>query len=105
MRHFTLLLLSMFVFGFSASGQIKINKLFKAGGDLINAFTLSDDAVAEMSRRAVSALDSMNKIDTAAYAIRLDSVTKNLTVDGLTLNFKVYQRDEVNAFACGDGSV
>ena len=24
---------------------------------------------------------------------------------GLTLNFKVYQRDEVNAFACGDGSV
>lgn len=105
MKNFTLLLFSVFVFGLSASGQIKINKLFKAGGDLINAFTLSDDAVAEMSRRAVSALDSMNKVDTAAYAIRLDSVTQNLSIDGMTLNFKVYQRDEVNAFACGDGSV
>ena len=82
MKNITLLFFSVLVFGFSASGQIKINKLFKAGGDLINAFTLTDDAVAEMSRRAVLALDSMNKIDTSAYALRLDSITKDLSVDG-----------------------
>ena len=36
---------------------------------------------------------------------RLERLTKNIKVDGLDLNFKVYNVVDVNAFACGDGSV
>ena len=32
-------------------------------------------------------------------------MTENISVDGLKLNFKVYLTKDVNAFACGDGSV
>ena len=58
-----------------------------------------------MSRRAVAHMDSTNTIDTADYARRLARITDSLSVDGLSLNFKVYRTDELNAFACGDGSV
>ena len=40
------------------------------------------------------------------YTQRLRKLTKGITqVDGIPLNFKVYQTKEVNAFACADGSV
>ena len=39
------------------------------------------------------------------YSQRLKRLTENVKVDGLELNFKVYEVADVNAFACGDGSV
>jgi len=40
------------------------------------------------------------------YTIRLRRLTAGLNdVDGLPLNFQVYYKNEMNAFACADGSV
>ena len=47
----------------------------------------------------------MNQVDKTDYHRRLQRLTENISVDGLKLNFKVYLTKDVNAFACGDGSV
>ena len=40
------------------------------------------------------------------YGARLKRLTENITeVNGLKLNFKVYHVIDINAFACGDGSI
>ena len=42
----------------------------------------------------------------SAYNQRLHKLTMNLTeVNGIPLNFKVYEVIDINAFACGDGSI
>ena len=86
-----------------AQAQIKLGgktlnaqKLVQAGADMIKAVTLSDADIAALSRVSP---------DTSAYSQRLKRLTENVKVDGLELNFKVYEVADVNAFACGDGSV
>ena len=74
-------------------GGKKLNtaKLLDAGKDVAKAVTLSDSDIAQLSREAVA---------------RLKRLTEGITeVDGLPLNFKVYKVADVNAFACGDGSI
>ena len=97
-----------------AQAQIKLGgktlnaqKLVQAGADMIKAVTLSDADIAALSREAVEWMDSNNPVspDTSAYSQRLKRLTENVKVDGLELNFKVYEVADVNAFACGDGSV
>ena len=58
-----------------------------------------------MSKSAVEKMDQENQVDTSDYHRRLQRLTENISVDGLKLNFKVYLTKDVNAFACGDGSV
>ena len=59
-----------------------------------------------MSREAVEWMDAHNEIDTLVYDARLRDLTKGITeVNGLKLNFKVYYVVDINAFACGDGSI
>lgn len=98
-----------------ASAQLKIGgktlntkKIIQAGTDVVQAVTLSDADVARMSREAVEWMDANNPIadETTEYGARLKRLTGDITeVNGLKLNFKVYQVTDVNAFACGDGSI
>ena len=97
-----------------AQAQIKLGgktlnaqKLVQAGADMIKAVALSDADIAALSREAVEWMDNNNPVspDTSAYSQRLKRLTENVKVDGLELNFKVYEVADVNAFACGDGSV
>ena len=74
----------------------------------LQAATITDEQVQSYMRQYVAQLDASNKMCAAnsTYSRRLATLTKGLTdVDGLPLNFKVYQTDQVNAFACADGSV
>ncbi len=74
----------------------------------LQAATITDEQVQSYMRQYVAKLDASNKICAAnnSYSRRLATLTKGLTdVDGLPLNFKVYQTNQVNAFACADGSV
>lgn len=83
-------------------------RLLGAGAKVLQAGTISDDALAQYISQYVHKLDSANTVCAAndPYAIRLDSITKGLkSVDGIPLNFKVYKTNDVNAFACADGSV
>ena len=91
-------------------GGKKLNtaKLLDAGKDVAKAVTLSDSDIAQLSREAVAWMDANNPVadETTEYGAHLKRLTEGITeVDGLPLNFKVYKVADVNAFACGDGSI
>ena len=65
-----------------------------------------DVAVTLIERQSVAQLDQQNTIDNGAYIARLRRLMSKVTqVGDLSLNFKVYRTEDVNAFASGDGSV
>ena len=98
--------------GMTASAQfgkkINLGKALQAGKDVVSAVTLSDADIANMSKEYMAWMDAHNpltKPDTE-YGKRLEKLTGHIKeVDGLKLNFGVYEVIDVNAFACGDGSV
>lgn len=80
--------------------------LAQAATHAATALTLSDAQIIELSRQTVEHLDQTNKIENGSYNQRLTKIMKNVKApNGLDLNFKVYVTDEINAFACGDGSI
>lgn len=79
--------------------------LTSAVGKAAMAASISDEQIVELCRQSVAQLDAQNVIETGKYHQRLMKLVSGITVPGLTLNYKVYKKDEVNAFACGDGSV
>ena len=85
-----------------------LGKILSAGVQAYQAFTLTDDKMAEYVRESVAYMDRENPVAPAdnPYAVRLTKLTKGLSkVNGIPLNFKVYLVKDVNAFACADGSV
>lgn len=88
--------------------KIDVNKAEKAVKDVAKAVTLSDADVIALCRESVEWMDANNPIadESTEYGERLARLTKNLKeVNGLPLNFKVYHVIDINAFACGDGSI
>ncbi len=95
--------------------QIKIGnrtlntkKMLNAAADVASAIKLSDEDVADLCRESVKWMDQHNPVSApeSGYTRRLDSLMKKVgTIEGLTLNYKVYEVVDINAFACGDGSI
>lgn len=88
--------------------NINVSKLANAAKSTAAALTLSDAQMAEYVRESIEKMDSENTVPPAdsPYTQRLTRLTEGLTeVDGIPLNFKVYDVTDVNAFACPDGSV
>ena len=107
-RILSLLVLPLLLTGCSVLGGINWNEgqLAAAAGNALTAASLSNEDIVRLSAQTVAQLDAQNVIDNGAYAQRLAKVMSGInTVDGLPLNFKVYKTKEVNAFACGDGSI
>lgn len=91
-----------------ANAQFDAGRALSALVKGAQALTLSDNQVAAYVRESVNYMDSHNKVcgSGSPYTARLNRITANLkSADGIPLNFKVYQVNEVNAFACPDGSV
>ncbi|WP_162845221.1 M48 family metalloprotease [Hydromonas duriensis] len=83
-------------------------KAFEAVSDVASAATLSDADVKAYASQMALAYDKQNSIaaPSSAYGKRLSKLIKGWErTDGLTLNFKVYNDKEVNAFAMADGTV
>ena len=81
-----------------------LSSMLKTG----QALTLTDEELAETVQEAVNKMDKENKVCASnnAYSKRLRKLTDNMTdAEGIDLNFKVYQTEDLNAFACPDGSV
>lgn len=79
-----------------------------AGIQAYQAISLTDEQVREYVRQAVAQMDRENNVlpSSNAYSQRLARLTSGLKkVNGVPLNFKVYKTNDVNAFACADGSV
>lgn len=93
---------------FAASAQFNLSRvvqgLFKAG----QAVTLSDDQIIAYVKEYIAKSDAENKVlpESDPHVQRLRRLTAGITeVEGIPLNFAVYDTKEVNAFACADGSV
>lgn len=91
-----------------ASAQFNLKKAIGAGSKAVQAFTLTDEQMAAYVKEAVDWMDKNNPVpdEKNPYTVRLRKLTANLKdVEGIPLNFKVYDVIDVNAFACADGSV
>lgn len=94
--------------GATGCGSLNTDNLLSAGAKLTQALTISDEQVQAYVNQYITDLDSKSTVLPAsnAYTKRLNNLTSGITsVDGIPLNFKVYQTSDINAFACADGSV
>lgn len=88
--------------------QFNLGRAVNALKSTAQAITLSDAQIASYVHQYILQQDSVNKVspDTSQYSRRLKILTSGLnSVEGIPLNFKVYETKDVNAFACADGSV
>lgn len=93
---------------FLGACQLDAGRMVQAAATLYQGETISNADVATLGERVVAQHDSESRIAGAgnAYAKRLAHITKGLEHEsGLNLNFKVYLKDEINAFATPDGSI
>lgn len=89
-------------------GTINTETLMQGGIQAAQALTISDSDVRAYVAEYISQLDAQSTVlpESNAYTKRLRRITSGLTsVEGVPLNFKVYKTEDVNAFACADGSV
>ncbi len=99
----------------TASAQVKIGnkkidtkKAVQAGVDAAQAITLSDADIAKICREYMEWMDAHNPLaeENSEYGQRLQKMVGHITeVEGMPVNFGVYEVIDVNAFACGDGSI
>lgn len=88
--------------------KLNVGRLAKSAGKVAQAVTLSDAQMVAYVKEYIDWMDEHNPIlpPEDPYTKRLDSLTAGLTsVEGIPLNFKIYNVVDVNAFACADGSV
>ena len=84
------------------------NAALNAGAAAVQALTISDAQIKELCSQYMVETDGQNTKLPAdnAYSQRLKKImSKFHNIDGLSLNYAVYQSKTVNAFASGDGSV
>lgn len=92
----------------SCSEQFNAAYLLSGGAKVAQAAVLSDAQIQSYVGQYVQKLDAENTVlpETSPYVRRVRKMTSGITsVNGTPLNFKVYRTNEINAFACADGSV
>lgn len=103
-----LMLSSFFLSGCAADGSFDTQKALSIGGGIYQVTTLSEEDVQHAASLAAVELDKKTPVAdlSNSYAVRLQRMTNGIQRhDGLTLNFKVYLAEDVNAFAMADGTV
>ena len=93
----------------SAVSATNAEGLITAGKSAVQAATLSDADVMQLSEKSCAELDGKSKIAApkSKYALRLARIVKNMpkAADGVTINYRVYETKEVNAWAMNNGCV
>lgn len=91
-----------------AMAQFNLGKAVGSGSKALKAATLSDEQMRQYVKESIDWMDKNNKVcgPDDPYTVRLNKLVAGLDeVEGIPLNFKVYDVIDVNAFACADGSV
>lgn len=87
----------------------KVGVLAEAGSSAVKAATLSDAEVKDISEKSCIALDAKSRIAApkSKESLRLAKIVKGMPkdVNGVTINYKVYHTEEVNAWAMNNGCV
>lgn len=105
---FTLVVLAMAFADCSVLQNVNTGRAMQAATTALTGMTITDAQIVELCRASMVQTDAENTLAPASstYAQRLARLTKGLTgYGGLSLNFAAYIKNEVNAFASGDGSV
>lgn len=92
----------------SACSQSQISGSLGASQSLFQGYSITKEELVAESKLSAKEMDKEASVapTNSKYTKRLNKLTKNLTsYDGLTLNYKVYLADDVNAFAMPDGTV
>lgn len=92
----------------SCGMQLNTTRLMQGASYATQALTLPESEVIAYVQQYITQLDAQSPVlpETNAYTKRLRNLTQRLTQVGeIPLNYKVYQNNEINAFACADGSV
>lgn len=104
----TAFLLFMLTCSAPAVAQFNLGKAVGGALKAGKAVTLTDEQMAQYVKESIDWMDKNNKVCDAnsPYTQRLNRLVDGLNeVEGIPLNFKVYDVIDVNAFACPDGSV
>lgn len=92
--------------GVMSGTGINAAALANAAGTAVTALSITDEQIAQLSAQSVAYMDSVNTVEKGNYDARLRKLLGNVkTINGVPINLKVYKTNEVNAFACGDGSI
>lgn len=109
-KHFIIPALSalLLLSGCSVTRNLDMERLAQGGAKIAQSMTISNDEIQQYVKSYIAQMDAQSKVCGAndAYTKRLNNLVSGLTsVEGIPLNFKVYKTNEINAFACADGSV
>ncbi len=107
-RFFFLLAAALTLSSCSVMQNLNSERLLQGGVYIAQALSLTDDQVKQYVSQYITQLDAQSEVlpENNSYTKRLRKLTQKL--DGVNeepLNFKVYRNNEINAFACADGSV
>ena len=90
-------------------GNLNLDSVVKGGQGALKAASLTDGDIRDLTEKSCAAMDSQSRVapPTDAYATRLTRVMKDMptSVDGQTVNYKVYLTKDVNAWAMANGCV
>lgn len=107
MKKFLALLATAMLF-VSCGQNFNAAYLLSSGVKIAQAASITDEQMKAYVSQYVQQLDAQSPVlpESNAYVKRMRNLTKGITeVEGTPLNFKVYQTNDINAFACADGSV
>lgn len=106
---FTSVLFSAFLLGMTGcKGQnLSMDNVMNGAMGMVQPMSMTDAEVVQMAAKSTQELDAANKIAPAgsAYDVRLQNITQRINIPGYHFNFKVYQTNELNAFALPNGEV
>lgn len=110
MKRFRIFILLPVLLFSSCSILSKVNwdreELARASMAVLSSASITDAQVIALCQKSVQEMDAQHTIDRGSYQKRLDRLMSNVKdINGLPVNYKVYILDEINAFACGDGSI
>lgn len=93
----------------SGCSNMSTDGLVESGMLGFKALTFSDAEARDLANGACAQMDSQARIAPAGskYAKRLDNIAGRLgrNIDGIDLSYKVYQKNEVNAWAMANGCI
>lgn len=78
-----------------------------AAGKALTAASITESDIIQLSAQSVAYMDQQSVVLTSGqYYDRIVRLVKGMKAPaGMTFNVKVYQTKDINAFACGDGSI
>ena len=107
-RFFLLLAAALTLSSCAVMQNLNSERLLQGGVYIAQALSLTDQQVEAYVAQYIQQSDAQNQVlpESNAYTKRLRKLTAKLDgVNEQPLDFKVYKNNEINAFACANGSV